>query len=1077
MAEPSANINDASYKNVQLYSQDASRIYPNVQIENIRSESSIWEDFHGIDLLFRTFSYQIGEHGISPIAANSSLLNIVAYEGSTETSTDSSLVSKQILLDPSYIQVEAGGKITSSNPVTNIIYPDESSLNRILYISQSLTQSQPVYIDVSSISVGHSDYAWCIGSSTSRDNAIGSSQLPVYVDASGNIKKCDEQYLDVSVNHATNSFFANAAKYARGGSATIAEYAYGTANLIYQDISVDHQFDNSEGNDRVSVPTRKLLNCGDSSQPVCVSAGSITKCLPYRDASVKYANFAKDATFAAKIGKSTDANHNIGNKNTPVFITDAGEVSTCTQYSDADVNHARTADKSKFATDASYADKIGRDGQAISIGDISHPVYIEDGSIKQCSTLKQSFVSAYAVLAHTLYDHFDAEKYKNNYPKTHSGRTWKEDHPDDESPSLWNIPDTINASSFVEDYITYLNAGDSCTAVYFYKGRPAECTTIKNATYSEFAQYIGNSSAKFLAGDSNNPIYLKDGSLIACTPYQDASVKYAVDSSKSKYAVNLLYNGTGQPYNSIPYKQNNDTDLKWTRTTTQTDQYKALMVSENNDLVWGYPDARSASTLSISGGNNQLIYQRDENTTVLVDPGIYGYILQYTNNSTLPFKWTDPTTIIPNEAKHSKTTNDASCSKYATLIANTGSTSGSTVAATIGNETTPVYVKDGSIRVCTSYDLATVGTAKYTNDGSVSAAQYAISGTINKIYSNITYNGEPSSSNPPELTLLCSDHTNQKDHYAFYVDNGELKPCNSYLYGARQSMVGSWAAYCSGIATYDSAKILNKTNNECSDIWQLAHWAEKSGQDSTITVFNNVESHARKPVAAGTDADPVYFVDGFPKQCGTIKAAQNLDTSAKSSSAGVLYQYNSSTTNVLGFTQAASSKNQYVRISADGKSLKWDYAFLPTLTATENQICYVTGVSNTTGDTSTLITEQKCFIKGGYFYQQSDETLKDIISEYQLSLEQLHNIRKILYKWNNGTDNTVHLGVIAQDIEKIAPEIVSTDDSGIKSVSYGLLSVLALSAIDQLYDKIQLLESKNKTLENRLDKIEAVLNN
>jgi hypothetical protein len=1076
MAEPSANINDASYKNVQLYSQDASRIYPNVQIENIRSESSIWEDFHGIDLLFRTFSYQIGEKGISPIAANSSLLNIVAYENSTRTTTGGSLVGKQILLDPSYIQVDVKGTITSSNPVANIIYPSESSLSRILYISRSLTQSQPVYTDVSSISVGHSDYAWCIGSSTSRDNTIGSSQLPVYVDASGKITQCG-RYLDVSVNHAKNSFFANAAKYARGGSATIATYALGTVNTIYEDISVNHQFDNSEGNDIVSVPTRNLLNCGDASQPVCVSGGVITKCLSYSEASVKYADFANDATFAAKIGKSADESHNIGNKNTPVFITTTGDVSTCTQYSDAEVSHARTADKSKFATDASYADKIGRDGQAISIGDISYPVYIEDGSIKRCSTLKQSFVSAYADLAHTLYDHFDAKKYKNNYPNTHGGRTWDQDHPDDESPTIWNIPDNINNSDFVTNYITYLNAGDSCTAVYFYNGRPAKCTTIKNAKYSEFAQYIGNSSAKFLAGDSNNPIYLKDGSLIACIPYEDASVKYAVDSSKSKYAENLLYKGTEQPYNSIPYKQNNDTGLNWTRPTTQADQYKALIVNENNDLVWGWPNARSTSKLSISGGNNQLIYQKDETTTSLVDPGTYGYILQYTNNSTLPFKWTDPTTIIPNESKHSKTTNDASCSKYATLIANTGSTSDSTVAATIGNETTPVYVKDGSIRACTSYDLATVGTAKYAKDGSVSAAQYAISGTINKIYSNITYEGSPSSSNPPQLNPLNSIYTDKKDHYAVYVDNGELKPCNAYLYGARQSMVGSWAEHCSCMVEYDSSIIEEKTDGKYSNIWVLASSVEKSDASSIIEVFNDIKNAASKYVEAGNYIEPVYFCQGRPKKCGSIKAAQNLDTSTRTSSTGVLYQYNSSTTEVLGFTQDASSKKQYVRISDDGKSLKWDYAFLPMQTVNDNEKYYVTGVSNATGDTSTLITQQKCFIKGGYFYQQSDETLKDIVSEYQLSLEQLHNIRKILYKWNNGTDNIVHLGVIAQDIEKIAPEIVSTDDSGIKSVSYSLLSVLALSAIDQLYDKIQLLESKNKTLENRLDKIEAILNN
>ena len=1071
MAESSVNINDTSYKNVQLYSQDSSNIYPNIQIENIRTESSIWKDFHGIDLLFRTFSYEIGHQGITPIAENSSLINIVAYENNTGNATDSSLVGKQILFDPDYIKVEASGMVTGSNNVKRIIYPEADKLTRLLCISPNITRSQPKYTDVSTISVGHSDYAWCIGSSDSTVNAVGSSQRPVYVDASGKITQCN-QFLDVSVNHAKNSFIANAAGIAKDGSVSVAQYAMsGTINKIYENIDASYITDpTGEGNDDVSIRNNPLLTCGDSSCPVYVKEGVIKECSSYLEASVKCAGIAIDASFAAKIGKSADKSHSIGDKNIPVFITTTGDISTCTQYSDADVSHAKTADKSKFATDASYADKIGRYGQVISIGDKSHPVYIEDGSIKQCATIKQSFVSAYADLAKALYDSFDANRYSQDYFDKY-GHSWEADHPDGQPPSPWNIPDIRNSSSFIKSYITYLNVGDSCTAVYFLDGRPTKCTTIKNATYSNYAQYIGNSSGHFLAGDSSNPIYLKDGSFIACIPYRDASVQYAVDSSKSKYASNLIYTNTGSAYNSIPYKQNDD--LRWTRATTQSDNYKSLIVNDNNDLVWGYPNARSASTLTLSG-TNQLIYQCNADTTKLVDTGASDYILQHTDNTTIPFTWINPQTIIPNESKHSKVADDTSCSKYATLIVDKGSTSDNPKTSTIGTDTTPVYVKEGSITNCISYDDATVGTAKYAKDGSVSVAQYAISGTINKIYTEIKYQGQASSSTTPILQVLKSPYTDKPDHHPVYVDNGELKYCNDYIYGARQSMVGSWVEHSLALVNYDASVIEKESSGKYTSAWDLASKVEKDGSTSVIAAFNNYMQKACKPINAGDSSTPVYFKDGRPKSCGTIAKATNLEKTSN----GVLYQNASDNTNVLSFTPDASSKKQYVRISDDGKSLKWDYSFLPTQTANKEQVYYVAGVSTAlANDVSTLILETKCFIKDGYFYQQSDETLKDIISEYQLSLEQLHNIRKILYKWNNGTDDTVHLGVIAQDIEKIAPEIVSTDDSGIKSVSYSLLSVLALSAVDQLYDKIQLLESKNKTLENRLDKIEAILNN
>ena len=47
-------------------------------------------------------------------------------------------------------------------------------------------------------------------------------------------------------------------------------------------------------------------------------------------------------------------------------------------------------------------------------------------------------------------------------------------------------------------------------------------------------------------------------------------------------------------------------------------------------------------------------------------------------------------------------------------------------------------------------------------------------------------------------------------------------------------------------------------------------------------------------------------------------------------------------------------------------------------------------------------------------------------------------------------------GVIAQDVEQIAPELVYTDSEGIKSVGY----------IDLLVAKIAELEERIKTLEN-----------
>ncbi len=60
------------------------------------------------------------------------------------------------------------------------------------------------------------------------------------------------------------------------------------------------------------------------------------------------------------------------------------------------------------------------------------------------------------------------------------------------------------------------------------------------------------------------------------------------------------------------------------------------------------------------------------------------------------------------------------------------------------------------------------------------------------------------------------------------------------------------------------------------------------------------------------------------------------------------------------------------------------------------------------------------------------------------------------------------IGLIAQEIEKIFPEMVFTDEKGFKSVDYARLTPVLVEAIKEL-------TAKNGKLESRLDKIEALL--
>ena len=105
------------------------------------------------------------------------------------------------------------------------------------------------------------------------------------------------------------------------------------------------------------------------------------------------------------------------------------------------------------------------------------------------------------------------------------------------------------------------------------------------------------------------------------------------------------------------------------------------------------------------------------------------------------------------------------------------------------------------------------------------------------------------------------------------------------------------------------------------------------------------------------------------------------------------------------------------------------------------------------------------------FYESSDERLKRILNPVKVNLDDLSKLRKIYYLWNDRPDDGRQLGMIAQDVQRLYPELVNVDkETGYLSLAYDRLSVLALEAIDVLY-------KEHKKLKERVDELEKLLTN
>ena len=99
------------------------------------------------------------------------------------------------------------------------------------------------------------------------------------------------------------------------------------------------------------------------------------------------------------------------------------------------------------------------------------------------------------------------------------------------------------------------------------------------------------------------------------------------------------------------------------------------------------------------------------------------------------------------------------------------------------------------------------------------------------------------------------------------------------------------------------------------------------------------------------------------------------------------------------------------------------------------------------------------------FILSSDKRLKENIQD--IDFEEIETIPIKSFNLIDDESKRKRYGVIAQDLEKIAPEMVYEDEEGFKKVAY----------IDFLLAKVNNLEKKNNSLEMRLKKLEEKLNN
>jgi len=160
-------------------------------------------------------------------------------------------------------------------------------------------------------------------------------------------------------------------------------------------------------------------------------------------------------------------------------------------------------------------------------------------------------------------------------------------------------------------------------------------------------------------------------------------------------------------------------------------------------------------------------------------------------------------------------------------------------------------------------------------------------------------------------------------------------------------------------------------------------------------------------------------------------------------------------TGISSYTVGNSSDNRVIT-SVDASNGNAEANF--TFDGTTAYINGALGVGTDTPTTTGLIRATNDVVA---FYS-SDERLKDNITPIEDALNKVETLGGYEFDWNNNQDvyEGHDIGVIAQEVEKILPEIVETRDNGYKAVKYEKLTAVLIQAVKELSAKVKELENK-----------------
>jgi hypothetical protein len=134
---------------------------------------------------------------------------------------------------------------------------------------------------------------------------------------------------------------------------------------------------------------------------------------------------------------------------------------------------------------------------------------------------------------------------------------------------------------------------------------------------------------------------------------------------------------------------------------------------------------------------------------------------------------------------------------------------------------------------------------------------------------------------------------------------------------------------------------------------------------------------------------------------------------------------------------------------------------------------YTVTASGTAGASASLTTGPYVANGGTSWTSSSDERLKNITGQIENALDKVNQLRAAKFTWKSDTSNKPQIGLIAQDVQKVLPEVVNSsayvmdDETEYLGLQYTDVIPLLVASIKELKAINDTLSARIVALENR----------